>query len=87
MSDGSYRQDRWYLKDLLEEASTQERLEQESALLREDNVRLRAEMKRREADAYEHGLGDAAEIYRMNKVLVATIAALTDRNHPLMVSP
>jgi hypothetical protein len=48
-----------------------------------ENQRLRDEMKKREADAYEHGLGDAAKVYRENRILTATIAALTDRQHPL----
>ncbi len=47
---------------------------------------LRAEMASREERAYEHGLGDAAKVYRENRILAATIAALTDRQHPLVLA-
>lgn len=55
---------------------------QNHALLAE-NTQLRAEMARREEAAYEHGLGDHARVYRENRILAATIAALTDRSHEM----
>lgn len=52
-----------------------------------ENAQLRAEMKRREEAAYEHGLGDATKVYRENRILAATVAALVDRQHPMGVRP
>jgi hypothetical protein len=52
-----------------------------------ENAQLRAEMASREERAYEHGLGDAAKVYRENRILAATIAALTDRQHAMRLTP
>lgn len=77
----------WKIADLMAEGEERSRLEQENALLREDNKRLRAEMQRREELAYEYGLGSAATVYRHNKILTAAITALTDPMHVSMIRP
>ena len=41
--------------------------------------KIDAEMVRREEAAYRHGLGDAEVVYDQNRILAATIRALTDR--------
>jgi hypothetical protein len=60
---------------------------QQNHELAAENARLRSEMASREEQAYEHGLGDHAKVYRENRILAATIAALVDRQHPLRVAP
>lgn len=61
------------------------RLEDRVAWLEHQLEAERASRRQAEAIAYEHGLGDRAEVARQNRVLAATIAALTDRSHALRV--
>ena len=46
---------------------------------------LQADVSRREEAAYKHGLGDRAKVLDQNRLLAATIAALIDPHHPLLV--
>jgi hypothetical protein len=62
-----------------------EELERMLVVARADVEREIQARKRAEADAYEHGLGDRAEVARQNRVLAASIAALVDRSSGLLV--